>query len=67
VTLPALRKVYGMKGAEARWYTVWLQRGALSCQGNKKRGDAFSIVVSLPDVTGPYIRDIRLIIRFKRS
>jgi valyl-tRNA synthetase len=51
VTLPELPKAYEPKDTEARWYDVWLQRGYFHANVTQT-GDAFSIVIPPPNVTG---------------
>ena len=51
VTLPELPKAYEPKDTEVRWYDVWLQRGYFHADVTQT-GDAFSIVIPPPNVTG---------------
>ena len=51
MTLPELPKAYEPQDAEARWYDTWLQRGYFHAEASTT-GDAFSIVIPPPNVTG---------------
>jgi valyl-tRNA synthetase len=51
VTLPELPKAYEPKDTEARWYDAWVQRGYFHADVTQT-GDAFSIVIPPPNVTG---------------
>ncbi len=51
VTLPELPKAYEPQDTEAHWYETWLQRGYFHAE-TSATGDAFSIVIPPPNVTG---------------